>query len=226
MRRRPREPPRRATGAGRPSRRAAVSATAAASRASDRKPRARAVRISWRSVPEPLTSASVPRRTSRSAAKRAGGAVAPYRKKFDVGHHTAAQPAAARRAIPSGPAATRCTARSRGREQPERKGLVDLLGGGGGRPLGEMQGEGSGRARRLRRTRGVRRSRDRHDVHGKVVVEVGLPAVVVDDRGGASQDVLERAEQQRVVPGQHVPPREIVGEARVEIGAPRRAALV
>ena len=99
-------------GAGSPSLRAATVETAAESRASDTRPVARAAASSSRSVPAPLTSASVPSSTSRPAPKSAREAVAPYRNALDVGHHTAAHPARARRARPSASVATRWTAAS------------------------------------------------------------------------------------------------------------------
>ena len=68
--------------------------------------------------------------------------------------------------------------------------------------------------------------RNAHDPHGKVPVELLFPRVVVDDRGRAAEDVLERAEEQRVAARQQVPPREVAGEARVEVRAPGRGARV
>ncbi len=61
---------------------------------------------------------------------------------------------------------------------------------------------------------------------GKVALEVLLPGVVVHGRRRAAEDILERAEQERVAAGERVAPFEVVGKSRVEIFSPRRRVRV
>jgi len=116
------------------------------------------------------------------------------------------------------------------REQPVRKErargrLVDLGRGRSGGALREVKRPKS-RGRRpfriVERVDGL----NPHDAHGKIPVEISLPRVVVDDRSRAAEDVLERAEEERVAARQQVPPCEVGGEARMEIRAPGGGARV
>ncbi len=195
------------------------------SRASDTRPVARAAASSSRSVPAPLTSASVPSSTSRPAPKSAREAVAPYRNALDVGHHTAAHPARVRRAEAVGVRRDEVDRRQGPPEEPARIRVRDLFARPAARPSARCIAQGpegaTSGASRTDCAVGRRGTRT-----GKSLLEVFLPRVVVDGSGRGAEDILQRAEEERLAARERMAPFEILRETFVEVAAPRRGVGV